>query len=65
MRINKKIGEKLPLSKAIEGKVPVAWEKSKALLCIPYTIGNVEENIDWYTNDDILKKKVKCKFLEE
>ena len=65
IRIKKKFRKKLSLCKAIEGKVPVAGEKSKELPSIPFAFRNVVGSINWYTNDDLQKNKVKCKILEE
>ena len=46
MKMKRKIGKKLPVSKAIEGKVPVAWGEKEAILDIPYTTSNQVEDFD-------------------
>lgn len=62
--MKRKIGKKLPVSKAIEGKVPVAWEKSKPIPDIPYTTSNQVEDFDWRVENK-RNYKVEYKISEE
>jgi len=64
MKTKRKIGKKLPVLKAIEGKVPVAWEKSKPIPDIPYAVGNLLEEFDWSV-DNKYNYKVEYKISEE
>jgi len=62
MRIKRKIGKKLPVFKAIEDKVPVAWEKSKSIPDIPYCYCSRVQDLNWSTED---KYRIKYKITEE
>jgi len=62
MKTKRKIGKKIPVLKAIEGKVPVAWEKSKAIPDIPYSCCNQIEDYN-FGEDNIYK--VEYKISEE
>ena len=62
MKLKRKIGKKIPLNKAIEGKVPVAWETSKPIPDIPYSSSTEVEDFDWSSQ---CKYKVKYKICEE
>ena len=62
--MKRKIGKKLPVSKAIEMKVPIAWEKSKAIPDIPYAVSNLVEDFDWSVENEG-KYTVEYKISEE
>ena len=64
MKTKRKIGKKLPVLKAVEDKVPIAWEKSKPIPDIPYAVSNLAEEFDWSV-DNKYNYKVEYKISEE
>jgi len=62
MRIKRKIGKKLPVFKAVEDKVPVAWETPKSIPDIPYCYCSRVQDLNWNTEDE---RRIKYKIAEE